>query len=330
MKSMTQVNVINVQTHELPPELTEETITGYSHGFSLFYTGGKFYYQTFFTPPTIGEMNRIEGLNNRGQVNIRSITKIGPITYHIRCSGDEKSIREMMTRENFYGLIRGMDRTLRKEDLSRRFIDLSSEFDQWNLLCSVSMKQTILLNYVEWNGRRMRLSNLITLNNKFLGISDEQKVYMGHLTPEIFTTPDRLLQVQPLDTVNTLGRIDLISQIPNTDTAFLVAVGNQIFEFTFWGDILHFQTLEENVSRINSITFNNTRGIVATNSGLYEMDVLEIPNMVKPYGLPKQIVNPLLKKEIEMALYVEDPEILGVHHAVGIIAKTEDNQVLFF
>jgi hypothetical protein len=330
MKTLTQLNVIQVQTHDLSSQLTDEMIANTSKGLSLFYNDGRFYYQTFFTLPTIGEINRIDGIHHNGQVNFRAITKLGPMIYHVRCSARENDIRSMIENEDFYKLIHGIDKNLQPQDRSRRFLDLSTGKEQWNLLCSTQKKQTIIMNYTTSNNHKIRLTNIITLNNKLLGISKDNKVYMGTLTPEIFEKTDNRINVEPVETINQLGKVDLISQIPNTDEAFLVSVGNNIYEFTLWGDVMHFQALEDTVKRINSINFNNTRGIVATNSGLYEMDVLEIPNMVKPYGLPKQIVNPLLKKEIEMALYVEDPEILGMHSAVGVITKTANNNVLFF
>lgn len=330
MKTLSHVNQLKVQTNKISKELNINTIENTARGLSLFYKGGSFYYQTFFTPPVLGELNMIEGIANDGEVHIRSISKIGPNLYHIRCTGRENSIRAMIQNDDLYNLTNAIGERLSATHNSRRFIDITGKQTPWNLLCSTEMKKSRILNFVKLNDKIIQITNVLTINNRLLGITDKSQVVMGTLTPEILDNENLYVTVEPVDTINNLGKVDLLAQIPNTDEAFLVSVGNTIYEFTFWGDILHFNSLEDSVHRINSLHFNNTRGLIATDNGLYEMDVMEVPNMVKPLGFPKQIVNPTLKQDIEMALYVEDPEIIGIQPAVGVITKTGDNKILFF
>ncbi len=60
------------------------------------------------------------------------------------------------------------------------------------------------------------------------------------------------------------------------------------------------------------------------------MDVQEMQNMIQPIGLPRQIVNPHLKQDFRLALYVEDHYLLGNNPPVGIFAKTENDEVMVF
>ncbi|GAB4193248.1 MAG: hypothetical protein Kow00108_27150 [Calditrichia bacterium] len=330
MKTLSHINHLKVQTNSISKDFKMNTIENTAKGLSLYYKDGNFYYQTFFTPPILGELNQIEGLANNGQVHIRSVSKIGPNLFHIRCSGKENDVRAMIQHDELYNLTTALEGKLSPVDNSRRFLDMTTQLTPWNLLCSTEMRKGKILNHVKMKGKTIQINNILTINNRLLGITDNSKVVMGTLTPEILEKDNVYPTVEPVDTINNLGKIDLMAQIPNTDEAFLVSVGNNIYEFTFWGDIIHFNSLEDSVHRINSIHFNNTRGLVATDNGLYEMDVMEVPNMVKPLGFPKQIINPTLKQNIEMALYVEDPDILGIQPAVGVVTKTGDNKILFF
>ncbi|MBI2187617.1 MAG: hypothetical protein HYU37_10965 [Acidobacteria bacterium] len=70
------------------------------------------------------------------------------------------------------------------------------------------------------------------------------------------------------------------------------------------------------------------RSVLATSDGLFEIDIQEMPNMVQAKGLPRQIVYPELRKGFQVARYVEDPIVLGIHPATGIMAKTQDDEVI--
>ena len=52
--------------------------------------------------------------------------------------------------------------------------------------------------------------------------------------------------------------------------------------------------------------------------------------MVRAISMPRRIVDPNLKQNLQLVLYVEDPYMLGVNPALGIFAKTEKDKVLFF
>ena len=118
--------------------------------------------------------------------------------------------------------------------------------------------------------------------------------------------------------------------MPNIENSFLATIKNTIYQFDLSGEMLRFKLLDENVKRINSVSFNNTRTIMATTEGLYEIEVIEGPNIIKAPSLPRMIVAPHLKDNFTVAMYFEDQEILGVSPATGIFAKTEDERVLFF
>jgi hypothetical protein len=122
----------------------------------------------------------------------------------------------------------------------------------------------------------------------------------------------------------------LLESLPNSEDSFLVALGNVVYEFNIWGDMIQFNALEERVKRIKSIGFNSTKSVFATSEGIFEVGVREMPNMVKVASLPRQISHPDLRSGFKMAQYVEDPYVLGIHPAMGIFAKTADDKVLCF
>jgi hypothetical protein len=55
-----------------------------------------------------------------------------------------------------------------------------------------------------------------------------------------------------------------------------------------------------------------------------------IPQMVRSTSLPRLISHPELKGSFAIGHYVEDPYILGVHPALGIPAKSENDRVVCF
>lgn len=78
------------------------------------------------------------------------------------------------------------------------------------------------------------------------------------------------------------------------------------------------------MTQINSVEFNRVCSVLATTEGLFEVDIQEMPNMVRAKGLPRQIVHPQLHEAFTMA---RDPLVLGIHPAMAIVAKTKDDRV---
>ncbi|GEM_PF-2116159 len=323
-------NRIKVQTNQLPRELTQTEIHESARSISLYYRQGDFICQTFFTPPILGKINYIEGLDKSAQVYFREIQLIGPNLFHVRLVGAESDIRDMCRENRFYELLKGLQTTFNEQVRTRRYLETTTGKDQWDLIVSLDKKTFWFANYVRLEGKDTRLKNIIIVGDRLLGLTDDQQVVSGQLTPDIIEQQDLRLEVTPMKEVNEHGKVDVLENMPNTDDMFLATIKNGIYQFTIWGDLVHYDVLDDKLQRINSVNFNHTRSIMATNEGIYEMDVSEMPNMVKVTSLPRQIANPHLRKEFKTALYVDDPYILGVYPAVGIFAKTRDEKVVFF
>ncbi|RMF59645.1 MAG: hypothetical protein D6748_05985 [Calditrichaeota bacterium] len=323
-------NRIRVQTNQLPKELTHAEIDETARSIALFYKSGEFICQTFFTPPLLGKINWVDGLDTSAQVYFREINFIVPNLLHLRLVGDEKDIREMCRNERLYDLLKGIQSTYTEEIRSRRYLDTTVGKQHWDLIVSLDKRNYWFANNVNYKGSKTRIDHVLIVGDRLLGLTESGEVIYTQLTPEVLEKEDLLLDVQPMEEVNKLGKVDLLEAVPNSDETFLVTIKNRVYQFTIWGDMVHFDMLDEKVERINSINFNNTRTIIATTDGIYELDVIEMPNMVKPTSLPRQIANPHLKTKFKTALYVEDPYILGVHPAMGVFAKTEDEKVVFF
>jgi len=330
MKNQNQTNHIRVQTNVLPQDLTPQIMEETARGIALYYKDKKFICQTFFTQPILGEINMVDGLETDADVHIRAIQWIGPNLFHIRLMGAEKDIRTMCKDKKFYDVIRGISATLSSEIRSRRYLETTSKKQRWNVVISLDQERYNLLNHISLKGQTLRIDNIVALGDRLIGLTDDHRVVQGQLTPEILLRDDLRLEVTLLDNVNKLGKIALLGKVPNSENTFLVTVDNTIYQFDVWGDMVHLNTLDESVKQSNSVTFNHTRSIMATSNGLYEMDIQELPNMVKASGLPRQIVNPHLKQNFRLALYVDDPYIIGMNPPLGIFAKTEKDEVMFF
>jgi len=323
-------NVLSLQTNLVPTELTPDIIEEIARGIALYYKDNNFVCQTFFTQPILGEVQMVDGLEKEADVYIRSIQMVGPNLFHVLVTGEEEKVHTMCRDKTYYELIRGIETTFTEDIRSRRFLDTTDGKNRWNILLSLDKKKYRLLNTVDLDKKSVHLQNIIILGDRLLGITDDHKVAMGHLKPELLEREETLLAVKLMDTINKLGKIRLLAKAPNSEDTFLVTVNNTIYQFNIWGEIQHFNTLDDDVKQINSITFNHTRSIMATSNGLYEMDVWEMPNMVRATSMPRQIVDPNLKQNFQLALYVEDPYMLGVNPALGIFAKTDKEKVLFF
>ena len=321
---------IKVQTNVMPSELTTAEINEMARGVALSYKERDFTCQTFFTPPLVGEINWVEGLIKNAEVHFREIHLIGPNLFLVRLVGEEGAISRMCQDAKFYNLLRGVDSTLTENIRVRRYIEISGSKDLWDMIVSLDKKAYYFGNKVLLKGNRVHIHNTIIIADRLLGLTDKGEVVIAHLTPDMLEKEEVLLDASLIETVKKLGKVDLLESIPNTEDSFLVSIENTIYQFNIWGDMSHFNALEDEVQQINSISFNNTRSIMATTNGLYEVDVQEMPNMVKAVSLPRHISNPCLKDNFKAAMYVEDPYILGIHPAVGIFAKTKDDKVLFF
>ncbi|MDR8390450.1 hypothetical protein NC796_04805, partial [Aliifodinibius sp. S!AR15-10] len=175
-----------------------------------------------------------------------------------------------------------------------------------------------------------RIHNVVIVGDRMIGLTPKNRCVIGQLIPDIIENTGMRMEVEPMEEVNKLGSVDLIEPVPNSEDLFLVAIKNTIYQFDIWGDMTRFDELEDEVQCINSINFNHTSSVLATNRGLYEIDVQEMPNMVKTQSLPRRISANHLRDEFEVALYTEDPYVLGIHPAVGIFSKTKDKKLYFF
>lgn len=330
MKNQDLINHIKVQTNNIPKELTTNVIDETARGIALYYKDRKFVCQTFFTQPILGEINMVEGLETDADVHLRAVQSIGPNLYHLRMMGDEVKVREMCRDKTFMELIRGISTTLTKEVRSRRYLETTSTKQKWNCIVSLDQQRFHLINLVLLEKTELMIDNIIILGDRIIGLTQDRRVVQGQLTPDILLKDDEKIRVTLLQNINDLGDISLLGKVPNSENTFLVTIDNNIYQFDIWGEMVHLQTLDESVRQINSINFNDTRTIMATTNGLYEMDVMELPNMVKTTGFPRQIINSHLNQNFRLALYVDDPYIIGHNPPHGIFAKTEKDQVLFF
>ncbi|MEJ2049094.1 MAG: hypothetical protein P8Y60_04485 [Calditrichota bacterium] len=330
MKTPELMNRIKVQTNRLPKELNRPEIDETARGIALYYRNNEFVCQTFFTPPVLGEINWIEGLDPNAEVYFREINYIGPNLFHIRLIGGEDPIRKMFTDQHLYNLLWGIQGTLNESIRSRRYLDTTRGKERYDVIVSLDKKTYWFANWVKLNNQKTRIDNVLIAGNRLLGLTENHEVVWSQLTPDVVEKQDVLLEVNPLETVNKLGKIDLLETVPNTDDFFLATIKNTIYQFNIWGDMIYFNKLDDQVKHITSIDFNSKRSIMSTTDGIYEVDVQEMPNMVKVTSLPRQISNPHLKNNFKMAMYVEDPYILGINPAIGVFAKTEDEKVVFF
>jgi len=324
------VNHIKVQTNELPPKLTAPTITGTARGIALYYKGGTFMYQNFFTQPLVGRINWLEGLEKTADVHFRSIRFIGTNLFHVRVVGKENQIRKMCEDPRFYELLTGIETTLTDDIWIRNFIEVTGRTDHRDLIVSPEKNRYYMANRVGYRKKDRIIHNIVVVGDRLVGITDKQEVVIGQLTPDVIEKTDTLLEVELMEELNKLGKIELLEPVPNSEELFLAIIGNTVYQFNIYGEMTRFDILEEGVKHIHSIHFNRTKSILATDDGLYEVDVQEMPNMVRTIGLPRKIMNPDLRKDFRVALYVEDPYILGIRPAVGIFSKTSDNEVMFF
>ncbi|MGF1669231.1 MAG: hypothetical protein ACFCU6_02185 [Balneolaceae bacterium] len=330
MQKANQINRIKVKTCEIRDGLDSRDISNAARSISLYYKDGKFLFQGFFTQPLVGRVNSLEGLEKKAEIYFRSIRMIGTGLFHVSLVGKEDKIRKMCKESNFYTLLDRTGATMDKDIRSRSFIDIAENRDHWDVIASVDKEAFYLSNRVQLNDKETHIRNIIVVGDRLLGLNKDRQVVIGQLTPDIIEKPDILLNVEPMKEVNKLGKVHHLETVPNSEDLFLVTIRNTVYQFNIWGDMTHFDVLEDDVDHINSIAFNHTSSIMATNRGLYEVNVQEMPNMVRATSLPRRIAGSNLMGEFQYAGYTEDPQILGIHPAIGVFTKTKENQVYFF
>lgn len=324
---MNQTNSLKVHTRPLPTEWTPTESTEVARALLLCYRNGQFTCQTFFTQPLIGQINWLEGLKQDAHVYFREVTAIGIDLFHLRLAGKEDEIRKMCREPGFYGLLRGIDATLTEETRSRWYVDTASGKEHWDVIVDVPRKAFYLANYVNVRKTRTRLENIIIVGDRVLGLTAKREVVIGKLTPDVIERENVLLDAEPMEAANKLGKIDALARVPNADEVFLVTVANRVYHFDLWGSMTSFEELPESVKQINSVEFNRVRSVLATTEGLFEVDIQEMPNAVRATGLPRQIMHTQLREGFKVARYVEDPFVLGIHPAMAIVAKTNSEKV---
>jgi hypothetical protein len=275
----------------------------------------------------IGQINWLEGLKPDADVYFREINAIGVDLFHLRVVGREEDVRKMSGIPGFYGLLRRIDATLTEDTRSRWYLDTASGKEHWDASVDVQRKAFYLANHFNLRKTRTRIDHIIVVGDRVLGLTAKREVAIGQLTPDVIERENVVLDLEPMESINKLGITDSLARVPNSDEVFLVTMKNRVYYFDLWGNMTGFEELPESVKQINSVEFNRVCSVLATTEGLFEVDIQEMPNMVRAKGLPRQIVHPQLQEDFTMARYVEDPLVLGIHPAMAIMAKTKHEKV---
>lgn len=325
-----QNSFLRVQTNAVPGEITPFEANEIARGISLFHKNGKFQCQTFFTPPRVGEINWIEGIEKGADACFRSIRLIGNNLFHIQWTGPEKKVRDACEDPMFFKMIRAISTTFTETLKSKSFLDATSGRETWDAIISLDKRGYFLVNHVDLDGKKIHIKDLVVVGDRLLGLTEEGKAVMCQLTPDVFEKKDYKLEVTLMNDLNRIGRIDMLSPVPNSEISFLACCQNSAHQVDIHGNMIRFQTFDDRVKQINHVDFNRVRSLFATNEGLYEVEVEELPQMVRSTSLPRLISHPELKGSFASGHYVEDPYILGVNPATGILAKTESDRVVCF
>jgi hypothetical protein len=324
---MNQTNELKVHTRPLPVDWSAPECDEVGRALLLCYRDGQFTCQTFFTQPLTGQINWIEGLRKDGQVYFREVNSIGIDLLHVRLVGKGDDVRKMCREKGFYPLLRAIGGTFTAETRSRWYLDTASGREHWDAIVDLGRKALYLVNHVNLRKTRTRIDNIIVVGDRLIGLTAERELVMGKLTPDLIERDTTVLETYPMDSINKLGKVDSLARVPNSDEVFVVSVRNRVYHFDLWGSMTGFEELPESVKQINSVEFNHVRSVLATTDGLFEVDIREMPNMVRATGLPRQVAHPQLRESFTVARYVEDPFVLGIHPASVIIAKTHDDKV---
>jgi len=291
---------------------------------------GQYRCQSFFTSPRIGEVNWVEGIEKSADVGFRSFQLIGCNLFHVRCTGTEGNVRKVCEDPSFYRMLREISSTFTESIRSRKYLDMASGREKWDAIVSLDRGRYHLANWVNLDGKKTRIDNILVLGDRFIGLTGEGKAAMGELIPDIMEAEHSPMDAEWMQDLNKLGKIDTLEMVPNSETSFLACIKNIVYEFNLRGEQIRFETLDQSIKRINCVDFNHVRSLLSTNDGLYEVEVKELPNMVRAASLPRLIAHPDLKGSFSAGHYIEDPFILGVHPAMGVLAKTGSDKVVCF
>ncbi len=325
MRTTTQ----KLQTNLIPGQLTPMEINEAARSLALYFKDGEFNCQNFFTPPQIGEINWIEGLEADADVFFREITLVGTNLLHLRLVGAEEAVNKMCKDPKLFKVLRGIDATFDDDVWSRWYFETTADKGIWDVLVSLDKKTFFVANLVHVKDEKIRLENVIVVGDRLLGLTADGKLVQAHITPELLEKEGVFLEAEFMDVVNKLGKIDLITPAPNSKEFFFVGVKEGMYQFNIWGDMIFFTSLGE-ATKINSIDFNHRKAVVATDDGIFEFGVREMADIVRTTSLPRRIIHPVLKDSFRFAHYVDDPYVLGVRPAMGIFAKTMNDKVICF
>ncbi len=329
MRATTNGQLI-VQTNPLPYELTPLEVNEAAKAVALYYNKGEFVTQCFFTTPILGEISWVDGFITDADAYFREICTVGPNLFHITIDCGEGAILTKMCKDSkFWDLLTKVADTMPTEICYRRYMGIKNDMETFDFIASVEKKKFRVINSAFLENNVVELSNILILGDRIIALTNDKKVVWGKVTANHLYA-DAAMTVNYLDEVEKIGPVDLLKAVPNSEDVFLITSGKDIYQCNLWGDMVHFNTLDNKVKKINSIDFNHTRSILATNNGLYEIRVQELPNQVKATSLPRRISNNELYDDFKVAHYIDDPYILGVNPAMGVFAKNKEEKVLFF
>jgi hypothetical protein len=109
MKTNNHTHELKVQATRIPEQMTAVEAKEAASALSLYYRNGTFTCQNFFTPPRVGQVNWIQGLETEADLHFRFIHQIGPTLFHAQVVGDEAAVRRMCGEHGFYQLLRNIE-----------------------------------------------------------------------------------------------------------------------------------------------------------------------------------------------------------------------------
>ena len=202
-----------------------------ARGVSLYYKNGRYSCQTFFTPPRIGEINWVEGIEREADVCFRSIRLIGNNLLHIHCMGTEIKVRQVCSEPMFFQMLQALSSTFTETIRSRVYLDSTDGREKWDAIVSLDKRNCYLANYVDIGGIKTRLRDITIVGDRLLGLTDEGSIVMSQLMPEMFEKENFRLDVSYVDEFSKAGRIDMLAPVPNSEISFIACSQNNIYEF---------------------------------------------------------------------------------------------------
>src|SRR6267378_1671621 len=123
----------------------------------------------------------------------------------------------MCSAPGFYGLLRSIDATLTADTRSRWYLDTTGDKERWDAIVDVQRKAFYLANDVHLSKTRTRIDNIIVVGDRLLGLTVKKEVLIGKLTPDVIERENVVLDMDAMENVNTLGKIDSLARVPNSD-----------------------------------------------------------------------------------------------------------------